>query len=327
MEKILADIINTVNMIEDRTGARAVPVAVPIGAETELEGLVDLVTMKEWLWQGEDLGASWIQADFRDSLKGMAEEWRGKMIEAAVEMDDDAMMAYLEGEEPDVDTLRDLLRKGTLSLSFVPVLGGSAFKNKGVQPLLNAVIDYLPSPLDVVDYMGFAPGDDAEERNIARRADDGMPFSGLAFKIMNDPFVGSLTFTRVYSGVLNKGDTVLNSTKSKKERIGRMMMMHSNNREEIDEAFAGDIIALAGLKDTTTGDTICDAKEAVVLETMTFPEPVIEIAVEPKTKGDQEKMSQGLARLAAEDPSFRVETDMESGQTIMKGMGSSISIS
>ena len=203
MDKIGADFFNCVNMIEDRTGARAVPVAVPIGAETELEGLVDLVTMKEWLWQGEDLGASWIQADIRDSLKGMAEEWRGKMIEAAVEMDDDAMMAYLEGEEPDVATLRELLRKGTLSLSFVPVLGGSAFKNKGVQPLLNAVIDYLPSPLDVVDYMGFAPGDDAEERNIARRADDGMPFSGLAFKIMNDPFVGSLTFTRVYSGVLN----------------------------------------------------------------------------------------------------------------------------
>jgi elongation factor G len=277
--------------------------------------------MKEWLWQGEDLGASWVQAEIRSELKSMAEEWRSKMIEAAVEMDDDAMMAYLEGEEPDISTLRGLLRKGTLSLTFVPVLGGSAFKNKGVQPLLNAVIDYLPSPLDVVDYLGFAPGDDAEERNLARRADDNMPFSGLAFKIMNDPFVGSLTFTRVYSGVIKKGDTVLNSTKSKKERIGRMMMMHSINREEIEEAFAGDIIALAGLKDTTTGDTICDAKEAVVLETMTFPEPVIEIAVEPKTKGDQEKMSQGLARLAAEDPSFRVETDIESGQTIMKGMG------
>ena len=321
MDKIGADFFNCVNMIEDRTGARAVPVGIPIGAETELEGLVDLVTMKEWLWQGEDLGASWVQSEVRSELKSMAEEWRSKMIEAAVEMDDDAMMAYLEGDEPDVATLRDLLRKGTLSLTFVPVLGGSAFKNKGVQPLLNAVIDYLPSPLDVVDYMGFAPGDDAEERNIARRADDNMPFSGLAFKIMNDPFVGSLTFTRVYSGVLNKGDTVLNSTKSKKERIGRMMMMHSINREEIEEAFAGDIIALAGLKDTTTGDTMCDAKESVVLETMTFPEPVIEIAVEPKTKGDQEKMSQGLARLAAEDPSFRVETDMESGQTIMKGMG------
>ena len=321
MDKIGADFFNCVNMIEDRTGARAVPVGIPIGAETELEGLVDLVTMKEWLWQGEDLGASWVQSEIRSELKDLAEEWRSKMIEAAVEMDDDAMMAYLEGDEPDVATLRDLLRKGTLSLTFVPVLGGSAFKNKGVQPLLNAVIDYLPSPLDVVDYMGFAPGDDAEERNIARRADDNMPFSGLAFKIMNDPFVGSLTFTRVYSGVLNKGDTVLNSTKSKKERIGRMMMMHSINREEIEEAFAGDIIALAGLKDTTTGDTMCDAKESVVLETMTFPEPVIEIAVEPKTKGDQEKMSQGLARLAAEDPSFRVETDMESGQTIMKGMG------
>jgi len=308
-------------MIEDRTGARAVPVAIPIGAETELEGLLDLVTMKEWLWQGEDLGASWVKVDIRDSLKDMADEWRGKMIEAAVEMDDDAMMEYLEGNEPDVPTLRALLRKGTLDMAFVPVLGGSAFKNKGVQPLLNAVIDYLPSPLDVVDYMGFKPGDEEEVRNIPRRADDEMAFSGLAFKIMNDPFVGSLTFTRIYSGKLNKGDGVLNSTKGKKERIGRMMMMHSNNREEIEEAFAGDIIALAGLKETTTGDTLCDVKDPVVLETMTFPEPVIEIAVEPKTKGDQEKMSQGLARLAAEDPSFRVETDIESGQTIMKGMG------
>ncbi|KUP93428.1 elongation factor G [Tritonibacter horizontis] len=322
MDKIGADFFNCVRMIEDRTGARAVPVGIPIGAETELEGLVDLVTMKEWLWQGEDLGASWIQADIRPELQDMATEWRGKMIEAAVEMDDDAMENYLmDGAEPDVATLRALLRKGTLAMAFVPVLGGSAFKNKGVQPLLNAVIDYLPSPLDVVDYMGFKPGDEEEVRNIPRRADDSMAFSGLAFKIMNDPFVGSLTFTRIYSGVLKKGDSILNSTKGKKERIGRMMMMHSNNREEIEEAFAGDIIALAGLKDTTTGDTLCDAKEPVVLETMTFPDPVIEIAVEPKTKGDQEKMSQGLARLAAEDPSFRVETDIESGQTIMKGMG------
>src|SRR6056300_902164 len=321
MDKIGADFFNCVNMIEDRTGARAVPVGIPIGAETELEGLIDLVTMEEWLWQGEDLGASWVKAPIRDSLKDMADEWRGKMIEAAVEEDDDAMMEYLEGNEPDVPTLRKLIRKGTLAMAFVPVLGGSAFKNKGVQPLLNAVIDYLPSPLDVVDYMGFKPGDEEEVRNIPRRADDDMAFSGLAFKIMNDPFVGSLTFTRVYSGKLNKGDGVLNSTKGKKERIGRMMMMHSNNREEIEEAFAGDIIALAGLKETTTGDTLCDVKDPVVLETMTFPEPVIEIAVEPKTKGDQEKMSQGLARLAAEDPSFRVETDIESGQTIMKGMG------
>ncbi|KIC08688.1 elongation factor G [Leisingera sp. ANG-M1] len=321
MDKIGADFFNCVNMIEDRTGARAVPVGVPIGAENELEGLVDLVNMEEWLWQGEDLGASWVKAPIRDSLKDMADEWRGKMVEAAVEMDDDAMEAYLEGEEPDVATLRKLLRKGTLELAFVPVLGGSAFKNKGVQPLLNAVIDYLPSPLDVVDYMGFKPGDETEERNIARRADDDMAFSGLAFKIMNDPFVGSLTFTRIYSGVMNKGDTLLNSTKGKKERVGRMMMMHSNDREEITEAFAGDIIALAGLKDTTTGDTLCAVNDPVVLETMTFPDPVIEIAVEPKTKADQEKMSQGLGRLAAEDPSFRVETDIESGQTIMKGMG------
>ncbi|KMW56172.1 Translation elongation factor G [Candidatus Rhodobacter oscarellae] len=321
MDKIGADFFNCVEMIEDRTGARAVPVGIPIGAETELEGLIDLVTMEEWLWQGEDLGASWVKAPVRDSLKDMADEWRGKMIEAAVEEDDDAMEAYLEGEEPDVPTLRKLLRKGTLAMSFVPVLGGSAFKNKGVQPLLNAVIDYLPSPLDVVDYMGFKPGDEEETRDIARRADDDMAFSGLAFKIMNDPFVGSLTFTRIYSGTMNKGDTVLNSTKGKKERIGRMMMMHSIKRDEIEEAFAGDIIALAGLKDTTTGDTLCDQKEPVVLETMTFPDPVIEIAVEPKTKNDQEKMSQGLQRLAAEDPSFRVETDMESGQTIMKGMG------
>ena len=321
MDKIGADFFNCVNMIEDRTGARAVPVGIPIGAETELEGLIDLVTMEEWLWQGEDLGASWIKVPVRDSLKDMADEWRGKMIEAAVEMDDEAMMEYLEGNEPDVPTLRALIRKGTLALAFVPVLGGSAFKNKGVQPLLNAVVDYLPSPLDVVDYMGFKPGDEEEVRNIPRRADDSMAFSGLAFKIMNDPFVGSLTFVRIYSGTLGKGDSMLNSTKGNTERVGRMMMMHSNDRDEITEAFAGDIIALGGLKNTTTGDTLCDKNDAVVLETMTFPDPVIEIAVEPKTKGDQEKMSTGLARLAAEDPSFRVETDIESGQTIMKGMG------
>ena len=321
MDKIGADFFNCVHMIQDRTGATPAPIQIPIGAENELEGVVDLITMEEWVWAGEDLGASWEKRPIRDSLKETAEEWRGKLIETAVEMDDDAMMAYLEGEEPDVDTLRALIRKGTLEIKFIPVLAGSAFKNKGVQPLLNAVIDYLPSPLDVVDYMGFKPGDETETRDIARRADDDMAFSGLAFKIMNDPFVGSLTFTRLYSGVLKKGDTMLNSTKGKKERVGRMMMMHSINREEIEEAFAGDIIALAGLKDTTTGDTLCDVNDPVVLETMTFPDPVIEIAVEPKTKADQEKMSQGLARLAAEDPSFRVETDLESGQTIMKGMG------
>ena len=322
MDKIGADFFNCVKMIKDRTGATPAPIQIPIGDETELEGMIDLVTMKEWVWAGEDLGASWEQREIRAELKDLADEWRAHLIETAVEMDDEAMENYLmDGAEPDVDTLRGLIRKGTLAIKFIPVLCGSAFKNKGVQPLLNAVIDYLPSPMDVVDYMGFKPGDETETRNIARRADDDMAFSGLAFKIMNDPFVGSLTFTRIYSGVLNKGDTLLNSTKGKKERVGRMMMMHSNDREEIQEAFAGDIIALAGLKDTTTGDTLCAVNDPVVLETMTFPDPVIEIAVEPKTKADQEKMSTGLARLAAEDPSFRVETDLESGQTIMKGMG------
>ncbi len=321
MDKIGADFFNCVHMVKDRTGAIAAPVQIPIGAETELEGLIDLITMEEWVWAGDDLGATWDKRPIRESLQELAKEWRDKLIEVAVDMDDDAMEAYLEGIEPDQDTLRALIRKGTTSLSFVPVLCGSAFKNKGVQPLLNAVIDFLPSPLDVVDYMGFRPGDETETRDIPRRADDNMPFSGLAFKIMNDPFVGTLTFTRVYSGTLAKGDNIINSTKGKKERVGRMMMMHSNDREEITEAFAGDIIALAGLKDTTTGDTLCAAGDPVVLETMTFPDPVIEIAVEPKTKADQEKMSTGLTRLAAEDPSFRVETDQESGQTIMKGMG------
>lgn len=321
MDKIGADFDNCVKMIRDRTGARAMPIQIPIGAETELEGIVDLITMEEWTWVGEDLGASWTRQPIRDSLKDRCDELRAEMIELAVEMDDDAMEAYLDGNEPDTATLRKLIRKGTLSMSFVPVLAGSAFKNKGVQPLLNAVIDYLPGPLDVPAYMGFKPGDETETRDQARHADDSEPFSGLAFKIMNDPFMGTLTFTRIYSGKIGKGDSFLNSTKGKKERVGRMVMMHSNNQEEIQEAFSGDIIALAGLKDTTTGDTLCAINAPVVLETMTFPEPVIEIAVEPKTKADQEKMSQGLARLAAEDPSFRVETDLESGQTIMKGMG------
>ncbi len=321
MDKIGADFLVCVHMIKDRTGAQPMPIQIPIGAEDKFEGIVDLITMEEWTWKGDDLGATWTRQPVRSELQAAADEWRSKMIELAVERDDDAMMAYLEGDEPDIDTLRKLIRKGTLSLDFVPVLAGSAFKNKGIQPLLNAVIDYLPGPLDVPAYKGFAPGDESETRNIERTADDVQPFSGLAFKIMNDVFVGSLTFARIYSGVIKKGDSVANSTKGKKERIGRMMMMHSNDREEIDEAFAGDIIALAGLKETTTGDTLCDANRQVVLETMTFPNPVIEIAVEPKTKNDQERMSQGLARLAAEDPSFRVETDIESGQTIMKGMG------
>ncbi len=321
MDKIGADFFNCVAMIKDRTGAIPAPIQMPIGAENELEGHVDLITMKEWVWAGEDLGASWEIRDIRPELKDKAEEMRGELIEIAVEMDDAAMEAYLEGNEPDEATLRTLIRKGTLSLSFVPVLCGSAFKNKGVQPMLNAVIDFLPGPLDVPPYMGFAPGDEDEVRNIERKADDSQPFSGLAFKIMNDPYMGTLTFTRIYSGTLSKGDSFMNSTKGKKERVGRMVMMHSNKQDEITEAFAGDIVAIAGLKETTTGDTVCDPNKPVVLETMTFPDPVIEIAVEPKSKADQEKMSVGLQRLAAEDPSFQVETNHESGQTIMKGMG------
>ncbi|WP_449041785.1 elongation factor G [Paracoccus sp. (in: a-proteobacteria)] len=321
MDKIGADFFKCVQMIKDRTGGTPCPVALPIGAEDKLEGIVDLVKMEEWIWKGDDLGASWIRQPIRAELQDVAEEWRGKMIELAVEQDDDAMEAYLEGNEPDEASLRALIRKGTLALAFFPVLAGSSFKNKGVQPLLNAVVDYLPSPLDVPAYVGFAPGDESETRNIERHASDEEPFSALAFKIMNDPFVGSLTFTRIYSGALKKGDQMMNSTKGKRERVGRMMVMHAASREEIDEAHAGDIIALAGLKETTTGDTLCDPVKPVVLETMTFPDPVIEIAVEPKSKADQEKMGIALARLAAEDPSFRVETDLESGQTIMKGMG------
>jgi elongation factor G len=321
MDKTGADFFNCVKMIADRTGAKPMPVQLPIGAEDRLEGIIDLLTMEEWVYEGEDLGASWVRQPIRAELLAEAKEWRHNLLELAVEQDDAVMEEYLEGNEPSVEVLRGLIRKGTLSLSFVPVLAGSAFKNKGVQPMLNAVIDYLPNPLDVPPYMGFAPGDETETRNIERSADDAQPFSGLAFKIMNDPFVGSLTFTRIYSGQLRKGDQMLNATKERKERVGRMMMMHAINREEIEEAFAGDIIALAGLKETTTGDTLCDPAKPVVLETMTFPQPVIEIAVEPKSKADQEKMGIALARLAAEDPSFRVETDFESGQTIMKGMG------
>jgi elongation factor G len=321
MDKTGADFFNCVNMIKSRTGAVPLPIQLPIGAESEFEGLVSLVSMQEWVWTGEDLGASWELREIRPELRAKAEAMRAEMIELVVDQDDAVMEAYLEGEEPDVDTLRRLIRKGTLALDFVPVLCGSAFKNKGVQTLLNAVIDYLPGPLDVAAYTGFKPGDETETRNIERRASDTEPFAGLAFKIMNDPFMGTLTFTRIYSGQLKKGDQILNATKGRRERIGRMVMMHANKQEEASEAFAGDIIALAGLKETTTGDTLCDIAKPVVLETMTFPEPVIEIAVEPKSKADQEKMGAGLARLAAEDPSFRVSTDLESGQTIMKGMG------
>ncbi|MGB2123220.1 MAG: elongation factor G, partial [Candidatus Puniceispirillaceae bacterium] len=315
MDKIGADFFNCVEMISDRTGAVPAPIQMPIGAENVFEGIVDFIEMKEWVWNSEDLGASWTVQDIRPELADKAAEMRAALVELAVEQDDSVMEAFLEGDEPDVETLRRLIRLGTLNMSFVPVLCGSAFKNKGVQPLLNAVIDFLPGPLDVPAYTGFAPGDATETRDIERNADDAEPLSGLAFKIMNDPFVGSLTFLRIYSGSLKKGDSILNSTKGKKERVGRMMMMHSNNREEIEEAFAGDIVALAGMKETTTGDTMCDTAKPVVLETMTFPDPVIEIAIEPKSKNDQEKMSTGLQRLAAEDPSFRTKSDEESGQT------------
>ncbi len=321
MDKIGADFFKCVDMVKDRTGATPLPINLPIGSEHEFAGLVDLVSMKEWVWDSEDLGASWTIREIREDLLEKAKSMRAVLIELAVEQDDVWMEKYLEGEEPDEISLRNLIRKGTLAMDFVPILCGSAFKNKGVQTMLNCVIDYLPDPLDVPAYLGFLPGDITETRNVERKASDQEPFSGLAFKIMNDPFVGSLTFLRIYSGSIKKGDSLLNSTKGKKERVGRMMMMHSNNREEIDEAFAGDIVALAGMKETTTGDTLCDPLKSVVLETMSFPNPVIEIAVEPKSKNDQEKMSTGLARLAAEDPSFQVSTDIESGQTIMKGMG------
>ena len=321
MDKIGADYSKCVSMVKDRTGATPLPINLPIGAENDFSGLIDLVSMKEWVWDSEDLGASWTIREIRDDLLEKSKAMRADLIELAVEQDDEWMEKYLDGEEPDEISLRKLIRKGTLAMDFVPILCGSAFKNKGVQTMLNSVIDYLPDPLDVPAYVGFAPGDKTETRNIERKASDIEPFSGLAFKIMNDPFVGSLTFLRIYSGSIKKGDSLLNSTKEKKEGVGRMMMMHSNNREEIDEAYAGDIVALAGMKETTTGDTLCDPLKSVVLETMSFPNPVIEIAVEPKSKNDQEKMSTGLARLAAEDPSFQVSTDLESGQTIMKGMG------
>ena len=254
MDKTGADFFNCIRMIKDRTGAIPMPVQIPIGAEDKLEGIIDLITMEEWVYEGEDLGASWVRQPIRAELKAEADKWRYNLLEIAVEQDDAAMEAYMDGTEPTQEELRALIRKGCLSISFIPVLAGSAFKNKGVQPMLNAVIDFLPTPLDVPPYMGFLPGDESETRNISRSADDAQPFSALAFKIMNDPFVGSLTFTRIYSGVLKKGDAMLNATKERKERVGRMMMMHAIDREEIAEAYAGDIIALAGLKETTTGE-------------------------------------------------------------------------
>jgi elongation factor G len=306
-----------VGMIKDRLGARPAVLYLPIGLESQFKGLVDLVENRAIIWLEESLGAKFEYGEIPDELKDAAAAARQELIEMAVEQDDDVMEAYLEGNEPDTATLKKLIRKGTLNFSFVPVLCGSAFKNKGVQPLLDAVVDYLPSPLDIPPVEGVKPDTDIADN---REASDTAPFSALAFKIMNDPFVGSLTFARIYSGKLEKG-TVSNSVKDKKEKIGRMLLMHANNREDIDVAYAGDIVAIAGLKETTTGDTLCDPNKPIILERMEFPDPVIEVAVEPKTKADQEKMGIALNRLAAEDPSFRVTTDHESGQTIIKGMG------
>jgi elongation factor G len=318
MDRIGADFYRCVSMIVDRLGAVPLVTQLPIGSESEFVGVVDLLSMKAVRWLDESLGAKFEVVEIPEDLKSRSLEYRTSLVELAVEQDEEALEAYLEGEEPSLDTLKRCIRIGTLSSSFVPVLCGSAFKNKGVQPLLDAVVDFLPSPLDVESVKGIVP--DSEEE-IVRESDDAVPFSGLAFKIMNDPFVGSLTFVRIYSGVLEAGKTVANTVKDKKERVGRMLEMHSNSREDIKEARAGDIVALAGLKDTTTGDTLCDPLSPVILERMDFPDPVIEVAVEPKTKADQEKMGTALARLAAEDPSFRVTSDHESGQTIIKGMG------
>ncbi|AID29894.1 translation elongation factor G [Mesorhizobium sp. SEMIA 3007] len=318
MDKIGADFYRSVEMIGSRLGAQAVVMQLPIGAETEFKGVVDLVEMNALVWRDETLGAAWDVVEIPADLQARAVEYREKMIEAAVEMDETALENYLEGKMPSNDEIRSLIRKGTIAVKFYPMFCGSAFKNKGVQPLLDAVVEYLPSPADVPAIKGVDAKTDAE---IERHADDNEPLSMLAFKIMNDPFVGSLTFARIYSGKLTKGVSVDNTVKGKKERIGRMLQMHANSRADVEEAFAGDIVALAGLKDTTTGDTLCDPLHPVILERMEFPDPVIQIAIEPKTKNDQEKMGLALHRLAAEDPSFRVKTDEESGQTIISGMG------
>ncbi|CCG39863.1 elongation factor G [Magnetospirillum molischianum] len=320
MDRIGANFYRCVDMIIDRLGARPLVLHLPIGEESNYLGVVDLLRNCAVIWKDENLGAEFEDAPIPADLAEKAAEYRAQLIETAVEMDDDAMELYLSGEEPSIETLRACIRKGTIARTFVPVLCGSAFKNKGVQPLLDAVVDYLPSPLDIPAINGVKFG---TEEEIFRHATDDEPFSGLAFKIMNDPFVGSLTFVRVYSGVVESGSYIQNTVKEKRERVGRMLLMHANSREEIKEARAGDIVAFAGLKDTTTGDTLCDPTPSslVILERMDFPEPVIEVAVEPKSKADQEKMGVALARLAAEDPSFRVASDPESGQTVIKGMG------
>ena len=318
MDRTGADFFRCVDMMKTRLGAKPLVIQLPLGAESDFLGLIDLLEMKQLRWKDESLGAEFVVEDINDALLDDAKKWREQMIELAVEQDDTAMEAYLDGNEPDIETLKKCIRKGTLSSSFVPVLCGSAFKNKGVQPMLDAVIDFLPSPEDLPPVKGINPSDDSE---MNRELSDDVPFSALAFKIMNDPFVGSLTFCRVYSGVVEAGTTVFNTVKENKERIGRMLLMHANHREDVKEARSGDIIAIAGLKNVTTGDTLCESSKPIILERMEFPDPVIEVAVEPKTKADQEKMGVALGRLAAEDPSFRVTSDHDSGQTIIKGMG------
>ncbi len=317
MDKIGADFFQCLKDIVDRLGAKPVALQLPIGSENQFKGIIDLVRMVGVVWDEETLGAKYHDIAIPAELADQAKEYREKLIEAAVELDDDVMTAYLEGKEPDVATLKRLVRKATISGAFFPVFCGAAFKNKGVQPLLDAVVDYLPSPLDVPPVKGV----DLKGNEVERKPSDAEPMALLAFKIMDDPFVGTITFCRIYSGKLESGTGVLNSTKDRKERIGRMLLMHANNREDIKEAFAGDIVALAGLKDVRTGDTLCDPQKPVILEKMEFPDPVIEIAIEPKSKADQEKLGVALAKLVAEDPSFRVATDQESGQTIIKGMG------
>jgi elongation factor G len=318
MDKVGADFFRCVDEIKTKVGGRPVCIQLPIGSESNFKGIIDLLRMKAVVWEDEGLGAKYHDEEIPAELLDQAKEYREKLIEAAVELDDEVMAAYFDGKEPDFQTLQRLIRKAVRQITFIPILCGSAFKNKGVQPLLDAVVAYLPSPADREGIKGVDM-DTGEE--IVRRPLDNEPFSMLGFKIMDDPFVGTITFCRVYSGKIESGTTVLNSTKDKKERVGRMLLMHANNREDIKEAFAGDIVALAGLKDTRTGDTLCDLQKPVILEKMEFPEPVIEIAIEPKSKADQEKLGVALAKLAAEDPSFRVSTDQESGQTILKGMG------
>jgi len=319
MDKIGADFEKCVESIRDRLGVKAVPIQLPIGSESSLKGIIDLVRMKAVVWESEGLGANYHDEEIPADLRVAADEARHFLVENAVELDDEAMEAYLNGEDPPVEVLKKCLRKAVLTAAFYPVLCGSAFKNKGVQPLLDAVVDYLPSPVDIPPTPGL---DYKTEAPVVRRASDDEPLAVLAFKIMDDPFVGSLTFCRIYSGKLESGMGLLNSSRDRKERVGRMLLMHSNNREDIKEAYAGDIVALAGLKDTRTGDTLCDPnKSPILLDKMDFPEPVIEIAIEPKSKADQEKLGVALQKLAAEDPTFRVSTDQESGQTILKGMG------